>query len=342
MKVIRPNDIFTISKPGAQICLSVYANSAHELVEHVLHIEKIAKKDMDPDLLDELLEPFFHFMSFYTWDQESFKTVALYSTRGFSGYLELPFHSKALGVVSKSFHVKPLFKWLQREKPFFVVKIEADKAVLSMGSLSGIQKITELYAPSLKNQSRKLYSVIKNERYPLILVGEENATRRMREILKYKPIIAEIGGSMEEGEIHHSLMKYFEPYYQSVEKSEVDSYYRARLRRLTSSSLNDITRLALRGGVRHLFVNENLNIWGEIDYQKGDFVYHRRQMNSLDDDVLDDLAEIVKFYGGKVTVLPREKMPDSHAACAILYKRDSPPSIEALADFRHLTLQNAV
>jgi hypothetical protein len=41
-------------------------------------------------------------------------------------------------------------------------------------------------------------------------------------------------------------------------------------------------------------------------------------MDSHDDDILDDLAELVLFHRGSVTVLTGAKMPESQAASAIL------------------------
>ncbi|MBL7670646.1 MAG: hypothetical protein JNM39_09170 [Bdellovibrionaceae bacterium] len=56
--------------------------------------------------------------------------------------------------------------------------------------------------------------------------------------------------------------------------------------------------------MRHLFINEKMNIWGQIDYKNGDFTYSSKQIRSKDDDILDDLAEFVLFHHGSVTVLP--------------------------------------
>lgn len=76
-------------------------------------------------------------------------------------------------------------------------------------------------------------------------------------------------------------------------------------------------QLALARKVKHLFVNEKMNVWGKINYETGSFTYSPRQTET-EDDVLDDLAEIVLRNHGVVTVLPPAKMPGERAACAIL------------------------
>jgi hypothetical protein len=61
-----------------------------------------------------------------------------------------------------------------------------------------------------------------------------------------------------------------------------------------------------------------VNIWGMINYKEATFTYSHQQLDAHDDDILDDLAELVMFKGGGVTVLPGERMPDSQMAAAIL------------------------
>jgi hypothetical protein len=63
-------------------------------------------------------------------------------------------------------------------------------------------------------------------------------------------------------------------------------------------------------------VNESMNVWPDTE---------ARMPGHASDDVLDDLAETVLAHRGSVTVLPGHRMPESHAASAIL-KRRAPTS----------------
>lgn len=79
-----------------------------------------------------------------------------------------------------------------------------------------------------------------------------------------------------------------------------------------------ISRAAINGHVRTLYLQNNSEIWGELHRKSGQITFHEKQTNAKDDDILDDIACEVIRHGGEVVVLSKEDMPSPSPAAAIL------------------------
>lgn len=79
-----------------------------------------------------------------------------------------------------------------------------------------------------------------------------------------------------------------------------------------------ISRAAMNGKVKTLFLQNNSEVWGELHRRTGQIDFHEKQMNSKDDDILDDIACEVIRHGGEVVVLKEDDMPSRSPAAAIL------------------------
>lgn len=79
-----------------------------------------------------------------------------------------------------------------------------------------------------------------------------------------------------------------------------------------------ISRAALHGEVKTLFLRDKSEIWGQLDRNSGQITVHPKQINAKDDDVLDDIACEVIRQGGEVIVLNPKDMPSTSPAAAIL------------------------
>jgi hypothetical protein len=79
-----------------------------------------------------------------------------------------------------------------------------------------------------------------------------------------------------------------------------------------------ISRAALHGEVKTLYLRDNSEIWGQINRKTGEIAVHPKQSNAKDDDVLDDIACEVIRQGGEVIVLTAKDMPSPSPAAAIL------------------------
>lgn len=91
-----------------------------------------------------------------------------------------------------------------------------------------------------------------------------------------------------------------------------------KLKNKVIDDLTKISRAALHGEVKTLFLRDKSEIWGQLDRHSGQITVHPKQMNAKDDDVLDDIACEVIRQGGEVIVLNSKDMPSTSPAAAIL------------------------
>ncbi len=328
MKLITPLDIFEATNPGQSTCLTIYVNSSQEISSCMAEARRVASADLTEAEVNDLLAPVRYLINNKKWNANKMAT-GIFVKEGFAGFIKIPFETKSIAVVAKSFHVKPILKWLQREKPFFLLHLDREKATLFQGSMSDL-KPSEIFNYkksrsldfALDLVERSVFRRIQKTHQPLILSGEDVLTETYRDLCQYRKLtgqsVTEVSPDPKLTELHQSCIKILEPYLEKVEDSLVKKYWAAKARGSVSSNLHEIVSLALAGQVKHLFINETMNIWGKVDYRNGSFTYSSQQLDSHDDDILDDLAELVLFHRGSVTVLDGTKMPDSQAAAAIL------------------------
>ena len=79
-----------------------------------------------------------------------------------------------------------------------------------------------------------------------------------------------------------------------------------------------ISKAALGGKIKTLFLRDNIEIWGQLHRASGQMTMHEKQMDSKDDDILDDIACEVIRHGGEVMVLTTKDMPTGSPIAAIL------------------------
>lgn len=326
MNFIKPTELFKISVPGNSTCLSIYANSSKEMAQLLGDAKRLAFQDLSTAEAAALFLPITTYLRTH---REWTRPMAFFVTKGFAGMLALPFKTKNLSVVALSFHVKPILKWLQRERPYFLLHLKDDRASLYKGTMSDLQRVKDFMHVALSDidgiyhdLDSTLYTHLQREQHPLLLAGNPRLVSTFKEMSHNKLIVEQTMKWVDEFEtmdnLHKKSIELLEPFLHRQESQYIRQYWNAKLRQRTSSNLNEIVDLAIKGGIKHLFINEKMNVWGRINYKTSEFTYHPRQLDAKDDDVLDDIAELVLFHRGTVTVLPPERMPDSQAAVAIL------------------------
>ncbi|WII71986.1 hypothetical protein QJS83_16100 [Bdellovibrio sp. 22V] len=133
----------------------------------------------------------------------------------------------------------------------------------------------------------------------LVKIDPAKGTPRMEAIIHYANL-----------EIKKNIAKH-----KSLSTTEIEEL--ARQKRVIDD-LVKISRAALSGKVRTLFLRDNAEIWGQLHRQSGQITFHEKQTNSKDDDILDDIACEVIRQGGEVIVLGKKDMPTPSPAAAIL------------------------
>lgn len=327
MMKINPYHVVGLTPKAGSPCLSIYAGSEIELAHLMEQAEVLGLKSYDARTVDSLLKPVHRVFKNMEFKDSNFP-IALFSSKGFSGCARVPFRTKPLSVVASSFHVKPLLKWMQREHPFSLLVLREQDAVLYQGSLSHFEVLERLEYRELRTMDgvfnaldRAVYRSIQSSRVPLILAGDLELIEIYRSVSGYRAIVDDVIVEPKIYEnadlLHAAAVKALDPFLEQRESHHLASFWAAERSGRTSSVLQEIVQFSLGKKVKHLFVNEKMNVWGKIDHHTGTFTYSPHQIET-EDDVLDDLAEIVLKNHGAVTVLPPSKMPSGRAACAIL------------------------
>ncbi len=169
---------------------------------------------------------------------------------------------------------------------------------------------------------RALWELLKDRTTPLILAGVERSLSIFRENSRYRHIAAsEIDGNVERDSrdaLHARAWPIAKALFDKADDDAVAEYRNLANRSLVADILTDVAKAALQGKVRKLFLGEGKRLFGRLDPTSAEVTLHGEQVDTRDDDVLDDLAEAVLLRGGEVLVIPQEKMPGDAAAAAIL------------------------
>jgi hypothetical protein len=108
-----------------------------------------------------------------------------------------------------------------------------------------------------------------------------------------------------------------EPQYQSRLATLIDEYAVAKSKGLGHDDLAEIARAVVAGRVATLLVEADRRIAGRLDDATGQ-VEPADLSHPQVDDLLDDLGERVEKMGGRVLVIPAERMPAQTGLAAIL------------------------
>ncbi len=109
-------------------------------------------------------------------------------------------------------------------------------------------------------------------------------------------------------ELRKSAWQVFEPQYQARLAALADEFAVAKSKGLGSDDLAQVAQAAAAGRVATLLIEADRQIAGRLDGATG-----RVELADLShpqvDDLLDDLGELVGKMGGRVLVIPSERMP---------------------------------
>ncbi len=107
-----------------------------------------------------------------------------------------------------------------------------------------------------------------------------------------------------------------EPAYLAEMDKLSETFSQSKNDKLGSDSVNEIARAAFEGRVDTLLIEANKIVEGKLDPETGKI--RSSDINQPDtDDLLDDLGELVVKMGGKVKILPAERMPVPTGVAAI-------------------------
>lgn len=122
--------------------------------------------------------------------------------------------------------------------------------------------------------------------------------------------------ALSEDELPQQVWQVLEPHYLARLEGLKESYSTAAAHQAGSADLSDVAQAAVAGRVGTLLVEADRVIPGVIDKITGSIRADAPESHGVDD-MLDDLAELVLVMGGKVLVVPAERMPTSSGLAAI-------------------------
>ncbi len=340
MKRLNPHRVLHARNPELNTCVTLYANTPLDLHRNFEEAHRLL--DTLPDGNDEhmLLGVAERFLRVAALEDMPYP-VAFFLSEHMSGFVPLPYEVKSLAVVSTSFHVKPLLKWLQREHRFLVLLLKDNEATIHEGTLGHFGEMETISYKQLGSRrgilpaiDRRLFRAVYSLRTPVILAGDFDMIEDFRVRSRYKHLVEDPIINPDDFEnpdkLHKAAIEVLEPLLKKQEEAHLNAYWHFQKKDRTVFQLDDIVHHALRHRIKHIFICEDVTIWGEINPLSEMVRYNQKQMDAYDDDIIDDLAEMVYRAGGQITVLPRESMPHNSATCAIL--RKSPEPLRELSD----------
>lgn len=174
----------------------------------------------------------------------------------------------------------------------------------------------------LKTVEAKISGEYKFKDIPLYIATSENLYRAYKEVTHHAHVhFLKVDVAKQEFHIQthiHQAVEHIKKALREHKEAIKEQFQDPSQSKLMTDDLLKISRAAINGKIRTLFIMENFEIWGEISTKSGDFTTHEKQLNSHDDDILDDIACQVIRQGGEVVVLNRKNMPTQRPAAAIL------------------------
>ncbi|MBA3611425.1 MAG: hypothetical protein H0W49_00625 [Nitrospirales bacterium] len=109
-------------------------------------------------------------------------------------------------------------------------------------------------------------------------------------------------------ELPKRIWEVIEPQYQARLAKLADEYAVAKSHELGSDDLTQVAQAAAAGRVATLLIEANRQIAGRLDCATGEVKLADLSHPQVDD-LLDDLGELVEKMGGRVLIIPAERMP---------------------------------
>lgn len=271
--------------------------------------------------------------------------IGFFRTENWSRTLNLPVQVEPLCIVADTFHTKPLLRWMQQDQEFLLVNIGDEYANLFWGNRSSFEFVDSLamHRPVDDDMSFVSRRSIASSRKAFLLHWVNCALAEMGDLM---PEHLFIGSKHEVPQelidaVEHPLVQMIEEipmqgvpsqinFYRNICRDRVQSdvqskiaahkvaFAQAETQQLTVSDFSEIARLAAEDRIETLFIAGDREYFGRINKVTGSVDLNPMQTDHLDDDVLDDIAQIAQQRGARVIVMEQDQIPGKNAAAAII------------------------
>jgi hypothetical protein len=320
MKKVSYEDVLFAGTQNQDFCASFYASNFMELERLIDEARLVARQDLNPEQFSAL------FGSIEA-DKNLIDTfpVAVFLSGHTKMYVPLFKCDEELFVVSTSFHIKPLIKIHQRNKDIAMLVFTDSHVKLFQVSMKNLVLLEIFKVPESEPDYLKIdqfvTSILAKRKLLLVFTGNLEQINRFKSVSFYgysykEPLL--ISQKLKSGELLRHIFRHIEPFFRGQEAKISARFLSAKLQGKMVSQTEDIFNHARRGEIKNLYIAEDKKIWGYIDTQRKKISTHLKQVDSYDDDILDDLSELVIKNKGTVIVVPQSEMPENMVIFGIL------------------------
>ncbi len=277
-------------------------------------------------------------------------SLALFHSPQFTGYLQIPQEVPELAVVANSFHIRPIISWLQNDWSYYLLSLSQKRVRLYRGSSQSLELVHEreaderflnkLNSKEERNHNAKsefrprerirrffaecedeLHRITSKDRLPVILAGVGYLHPIYRSVNRDQDLIQDaIFGNVDrwsEEDLRRNALEIVNRLQEYARQNAVRQYLKAEVDGKATDDLGKVAKAVFEGKVQTLIISQDRHLFGELKERSGRIVLHPHQINSRDDDVLDDLAEAALARGGRVLSLSSFEMPSTSPVAAI-------------------------
>jgi hypothetical protein len=277
--------------------------------------------------------------------------VAIFHSRGVTGYVELPEAVPELVVVADSFHVKPLLRLAREQREAHVVAVRRGSVDLYLARAADMRLLTSVPVPKAMQlaaanasifMSRRSAGAAEDERLdglaaavvrrvastrrtastpPLVVIGRDALAdviyARLRTSGDDVGFLSASPDRMSLLTLTGEAMALARPHFEAARRAELEGVGYAAAAGALLTDLHEIAHAVVAGRVRTLVVAHDRHVWGTLDRESGRIrlVEHDSR---LTDDLLDDLAEEVLSRGGRVIAASESELPGAQLAAAVI------------------------
>ncbi len=262
--------------------------------------------------------------------------IAFFHCQEFTGFVEVPKKIDDSFFISKSFHLKPIFSWLQSEFEFYLLGLSKNQIKLFKGGVTGLALVKKWsYSDNVEFEKKfdnwdnffrrtenELDKIFSQDRTPVVLAGLKEHISFYKKINKDPDLVmmsitGSINGkSIEELNLHAKSI--LNDIFESNKKTIINQFKELKTIKKATDELTLVVQNALKGKIKILGIAEDRYLWGKIDVKEGSIDLSREGAEFFNDDLLDDLAELVLAKGGKIISLKQMEMPTKNPIFAIL------------------------
>lgn len=335
MKKLNLNDILN-SSGVSKTCISIYLpkntnltnpqerTGSFKKISHEIKLLLSSLPESKVRKITEKLEKDYDLIA----QEQAKHGVSWFYSELFYGYMPVSWESDPFIVTADSFHIKPILRDRQINRPFFLLLASA-KSVKLFANYSGYLEIVQAEALQLEGSSfsaanqkkisfaaeKLIYQHCNTSSDPLIIAGQKVLISSINDDLahpfKISPMIFCKPKVITLKELNDRARKISADYYKSLEEKIVKDFQYCNVSKNVISDIEKISIAAISGQIENLVVAQDHHIWGILDKSSGAIELHQSQKNSVDDDLLDDISEIVHRCKGNVWVIPKEKLNGS-------------------------------